>query len=137
MIGTVEKTLEFAASPERVWRAITDPDELSRWFPDRVDGGELQPGAEGGWFWENHGRYAFQVETMEPPARLVWRWAREADTPLQDGVTTTVEWLLEPTPDGGTVLRLRESGFVLEKDRDVNDSGWDAELSELGALLTA
>jgi uncharacterized protein YndB with AHSA1/START domain len=135
MIGTVEKTLKFAASPERVWRAITDPDELSRWFPDRVDGGELQPGVEGGWLWEDHGRYAFQVEVMDPPKRLVWRWARDADTALEDGVTTTVEWLLEPTPDGGTVLRLRESGFALEKDRDVNDGGWDAELSELVALL--
>jgi uncharacterized protein YndB with AHSA1/START domain len=137
MIGTVEKTLELAASPERVWRAITDPGELSRWFPDRVDGGQLRPGAEGGWFWENHGRYAFRVEVMEPPTRLVWRWARDPNTTLEDGVTTIVEWLLESTPDGGTLLKLCESGFVLEKDRQVNDGGWDAELSELVALLNA
>lgn len=137
MIGTVEKTLELAASPERVWRAITDPGELARWFPDRVDADELQEGTEGGWFWANHGRFAFRVEIMDPPTRLVWRWARDADTALEDGVTTTVEWLLEPTPDGGTRLELRESGFVLEKDREANDGGWDAELGELVALLDA
>jgi uncharacterized protein YndB with AHSA1/START domain len=135
MIGTVEKRLELPAAPERVWRAITAGEELSRWFPDRVDGGDLVVGADGGWVWENHGRYAFRVEVMEPPTRLVWRWAREPDTALEDAATTTVEWLLEPGADGGTTVRLRESGFLRPEDRSENDAGWDAELGELQALL--
>jgi uncharacterized protein YndB with AHSA1/START domain len=135
MIGTVEKKLELAAAPERVWRAITASEELARWFPDRVDGGDLVAGADGGWVWEKHGRFAFRVEVMEPPTRLVWRWAREPDTALEDAATTTVEWTLEPGSDGGTTLRLRESGFLRPEDRSENDAGWDAELGELQALL--
>ena len=135
MIGTVEKTLELAAAPERVWRSITEASELSRWFPDRVDGGDLVAEGDGGWVWEEHGRYAFRVEVMEPPTRLVWRWAREPNTALEDAGTTTVEWVLEPGSDGGTTLRLRESGFARVEDRSENDAGWDAELGELVALL--
>jgi len=135
MIGTVEKTLELAAAPERVWRSITEASELSRWFPDRVDGGDLVAGGDGGWVWEEHGHYAFRVEVMEPPIRLVWRWAREPNTALEEAATTTVEWVLEPGSDGGTTLRLRESGFTRVEDRSENDAGWDAELGELVALL--
>ena len=32
--GVVEKTLHFEASRERVWKAITDPAELTMWFGD-------------------------------------------------------------------------------------------------------
>jgi uncharacterized protein YndB with AHSA1/START domain len=34
----------FAYSPERVWRALTEPTELARWFPAEIRGA-LEPGA--------------------------------------------------------------------------------------------
>lgn len=132
---TVERTLELDAPPAGVWRALTQPEELARWFPDRVDQSEFGPGAEGRFFWESHGAFAFRVEAAEPPKRLVWRWARDAGTPLDEGVTTRVEWVLEPRANGGTTLRLCESGFVRAEDREGNSKGWDAELGELAALL--
>jgi uncharacterized protein YndB with AHSA1/START domain len=132
---SVERTLEFAASPEGVWRALTDPEELSRWFPDRVDQEGSGPGAHGSFFWENHGAYAFRVEAAERPTRLVWRWARDAETPLDAGITTQIEWVLEPRADGGTTLHLCESGFVRPEDQEGNSKGWDAELGELVELL--
>ena len=118
---TVERTLELAASPERVWRALTDPEELASWFPDRVDQSAFGPGAEGAFIWESHGAFAFRVEA--------------AEMPLVEGVSTTVEWLLEAREDGGTTLRLCESGFVREEDREGNARGWDAELAERVELL--
>lgn len=133
---SVERTLELAASPEGVWRALTDPAELGRWFPDRVDQEGDGPGAQGSFFWENHGAYAFQIEAAERPRRLVWRWARDPETPLDEGVTTQIEWVLEPRPDGGTTLHLCESGFVRPEDQEGNSKGWDAELGELVELLS-
>mgnify|MGYP000964855465 CR=1 FL=1 len=32
------------ATPERVWRAITDPEELSAWYPLRVVAADMRPG---------------------------------------------------------------------------------------------
>jgi uncharacterized protein YndB with AHSA1/START domain len=130
----VEKTLRLRAGPERVWRALTDPAELGQWFPDRTD---LEPRAgAAGWFdWTAHGRYAVRVEEVDPPRRLVWTWARDAGVELEEGPRTRVEWTLEPTSDGGTTLRLRESGFTDPKYRDGNDAGWDKELGELVEYL--
>jgi uncharacterized protein YndB with AHSA1/START domain len=133
---TVERTLDLNAPLDRVWRALTDPEELARWFPDRVDQAEIKPGVEGRFVWEKHGAYAFRLEAVEPPRRLVWQWARDAETSLDEGVTTKVEWILEPRSDGGTTLRLRESGFVRPEDHEANEMGWDAELKELVELLS-
>ncbi len=133
---TIERTLQFSAPPERVWQALTDPAELARWFPDRVEQPALEPGTDGQFFWESHGSYAFRLVAVEPPTRLVWSWARDPDVPLEETVATTVEWTLEAHSGGGTTLRLRESGFVRPEDHAGNSKGWDAELQELVDLLS-
>lgn len=131
----VVKTLALAAAPARVWKALTDPDELVKWFPDKEARIEAKEGAEGAWEWETYGAYSVRFEVVDPPRRLVWTWAREPGVPLEETRTTTVEFHLEPTASGGTTLHLREHGFVREEDRRDNDGGWDKELGELVAYL--
>ena len=130
----VERTVEFAASVDRVWRAITDADELSKWFGDQTEI-ELVPGSEGAMTWENHGRYAFKVEVVEPPRRLVWSWVHEPGVAFRDAPSTRVEWELSPRPEGGTALFLRESGFLTDLHHEQNTGGWTEELAELVELL--
>ena len=130
----VEKTLRLSASPDRVWRAITEADEIGTWFPDSISW-EAREGGEGWFGWEKYGRYSVRVEAFEPPRFLAWRWAREPGKSLDETDTTLVEWTLTPRDDGGTTLHLRESGFKSEAYRDDNDGGWDAELGELLELL--
>ena len=76
----IERTLDLEAAPERVWRAITDAEQLAKWFPDRavVD---LTPGGEGKLIWQNSGVHEFEVVEVDPPRRLVWRWAGGEDRP--------------------------------------------------------
>jgi uncharacterized protein YndB with AHSA1/START domain len=133
-MNVVEKTLHLSATPDRVWRALTNPRELGQWFPDRTD---LHPGVGNtGWFdWEDHGKFAVRIDEVSPLKRLVWTWAREPGIELEEGHRTTVEWTLEPRSDGGTTLHLRESGFVDPASRDQNDQGWDKELRELVEYL--
>ena len=135
MIDAIDKRVELDAEPERVWRALTDGAELAKWFPDEAS--DVAADTNGAFFWEKHGSYAFRVEAFEPPSFLAWRWVRDADGGFDDGVTTLVEFRLRPRDGGGTVLDLRESGFVREEDRKDNDGGWDHELGELCALLSA
>ncbi len=134
--GTIEKRLELSASPERVWKAITDPAEIARWFGDSAEL-DLRPGGDGVFGWDKHGDFAVRIEVFEPPRRLSWRWAREPGTAIDDGVSTLVEWMLTPRADGGTTLELRESGFQEQKHLEGNTTGWDAELGELETLLAA
>jgi uncharacterized protein YndB with AHSA1/START domain len=130
----VEKTLELRASVAEVWRAISDPAELSRWFGHRADL-ELQPGAEGAFIWDEHGRYACRVEEVEAPYHLVWSWVHVPDVPFSSAPATRVEWTLTKRDDGGTTLHVRESGFLTDEHHGQNDQGWDEELAELVELL--
>jgi uncharacterized protein YndB with AHSA1/START domain len=122
-VAAIEREAEFAAEPDRVWRALTDPAELSRWWCQAASF-ELRPGAIGWMEWTEHGRYAIRIEAVEPDRRLVWRGARDRDTALGDGPTTTVEFTLSPGVRGGTLLTIREEGFVRDADRLDNVLGW-------------
>ena len=131
---TIERTLEFKSSLEKVWRAITDPAELSRWFGDAAEL-DLRPGGYGAFLWDNHGRFAVRVEEVSAPRRIVWSWVHEPDVSFEDAPSTRVEWTLSPRDDGGTTLHLRESGFLTDHHHEENTRGWKTELAELVALL--
>lgn len=131
---TVEKELDFKASPERVWSAIAEAGELSKWFGHRTEL-DLTPGADGAMIWDDHGRYAVRVEEVDPPRRLVWSWVHEPGVPFDQAPSTRVEWSLTPRAGGGTTLHLRESGFLTDLHQQENTGGWDEELGELARLL--
>lgn len=130
MIDAIERTLELDASPADVWRALTDPTEIAGWFGDSAEL-ESAPGGEGWFGWEKHGRFAVRVEEFEPITRFAWRWARKAETPLEETPSTLVEWTLIPRDDGGTTLLLKETGFERPQDREDNVGGWKKELQDL------
>ena len=61
MTDTIKRILEFNASIERVWRAITDQDELGAWFPNAGANFKPTPGYVGWFAWDLDdcvGRYA-------------------------------------------------------------------------------
>lgn len=133
---TIERRIELPKSVDRVWKAISDPEHLSRWFGDgaRFD---LDPGSEGTVSWESHGTFALRVESVDPPKRLVWSWMHEAGVPFDPARSTRVEFTLEAASGGGTVLRVKETGFRTESHLKENTAGWTDELAELVALLAA
>ena len=51
MIGVITRRLELSAEIERVWKALTDPNELAKWFPERAEF-DPQPGTLGWLEWE-------------------------------------------------------------------------------------
>lgn len=132
----IKRTLELNSSPEDVWRALTDPTELSGWFGDTTEL-TLVVGSEGWFGWEQHGKFAVRVEEYDPITRFAWRWAQSAGKRLDESHSTLVEWTLIPRNGGGTTLHLRESGFALDEDRTRNDGGWTQELQHLQDFLAA
>jgi uncharacterized protein YndB with AHSA1/START domain len=133
-IPAIERQLDFRATPERMWRAITDDSELGAWFGQRAHL-ELRPGADGWFEWDGHGRVPVRMEVVEPITRLAWRWG-DVGKSVDDG-STLVEFRLEPLAGGGTRLHLRESGFALEASRWSNTEGWLSELAELAQHVAA
>ena len=77
-------------SPERLWRAITDASELSRWmsYPARVDlrvGGDYTVDFSR----TSEGTLDGVIVRIEPARRLAYAWG-----------TSVIEWTLEPDGDG-------------------------------------
>ena len=114
--GVILATVSIAAPPERVFRALTEPGEIVRWWGSdelyRTTNhvADLRPGGA----WRSEGKGAdgtpFAVEgefiLVEPPHRLSMTWKPGWD----GGNVTTVTFLLEPTEEG-TRLTLRHEGF--------------------------
>jgi uncharacterized protein YndB with AHSA1/START domain len=129
--AAIERQLDFRASPERLWRALTDDGELCAWFGHRASL-DLRPGGEGWFEWDGHGRVAVRIEVLEPPFRLAWRWGDVGET-LDVELSTLVEFRLQPLAGGGTRLHLVESGFRTDAARVDSAKGWPNELAELAA----
>lgn len=130
----IERSMELDLPVDRVWAALTDPDELSSWFSDEADF-LPRPGYEGSVTWEKHGSFPLRVEEVEEPRRLSWRWTHEAGGAFVMEESTLVEWTLTATDGGGTRLELRESGFPTDARLAENRGGWTAELGHLVAFL--
>lgn len=136
-LATIEKIVELKQPIERVWRAISDPAELVRWFPNTSATLDASPGGVGHWVWDvEQGHFEAEIHVVEvdAPRRLVWTWDHREDA---ERAVTTVEWQLTERPDGGTTLVVRESGFEDPAHRSDNVGGWDSETDELVAYLDA
>ena len=117
--------IEIAVPAEVAWRALTDPDELVRWF---VEDAAVEPGA-GGRYWVSWGEGmegAGRIDVWEPPRRLrVVRDMPEGDGPQLDAPLVE-EWSVE-TRGGATIVRLVDAGFP-----DTDDWGGIYDSMELG-----
>lgn len=135
VLPAVERTLELSSPPERVWRALTDPAEIGKWFGQRAKV-DLRKGGGATFYWDGYGDFAARIEAVDPPHYFAWRWGHQPNQPLEEADDATlVEWWLDARPDGGTTLRLRESGFRIEAARNENIEGWTEELAELEDYL--
>lgn len=131
----IDRTIEIAAPPARVWRALTDVQELSAWFQVTIEG-TIAPDADI-WMTSVHPDHAGQrfrvwIREMTPPRRLVWEWhpgAIDLAVDYSQEPRTTVSFTLEPS-ERGTRLSVAETGFdriALARRAKVyqdNSQGW-------------
>ena len=138
----IDRDIEIKATPERVWRALTNAAEISAWFQVTIEG-EIGAG-KSVWMTATHPGYEgqrFRVEFLEmsPPKKFVWKWHPGAVDPSVDYSRepfTTVTFTLEPS-SSGTRLIVSETGFdliSLERRAKVysdNTEGWTEVLGSL------
>jgi uncharacterized protein YndB with AHSA1/START domain len=119
-----ETEIEIRAPRDAVWRALTDADELAKWF---VDSARIEP-REGGAYWRSFGEgleAEARIEAWEPERRLrlvnppvaqpdapekVWHLEREAEPMVE-------EYFLQARGEV-TVLRVVQSGMPDSADWD-------------------
>ena len=130
----IEITKRIDAPTERVFAALTDPDELTRWFASSA---ESDPRTGGDYVlrfeFEDESRnhtYAGQYEEVASNERVRYPWNGQFGD-------TTVEFVLRPA-DGGTELTLIHSGWTdhAEESRQMHEQGWGFFLDNLARYLT-
>ena len=132
--GDIVLRRTIAATPDRIFRAWTDPSELARWMSPvghadaevdlRVGGRLLVTMIGEGQRIEHHGEFL----VIEPPHRLVFTW----QSPHTDEVATRV--IVELTAnERGTDLTLRHERLSPDAARS-HAGGWGAMLDRLADL---
>lgn len=140
----VRRAIRISAPVEKVWRAIAEPAQVSRWFGTlELDGAGA--GTSGTMTFGPDDVIPLRVESADEPRRLVYRWSNDdalgrRPSALDEQTSTLVEFTLDPIGEG-TLLTVVESGFERTSDAAANmefhRTGWDEELDKLVALLEA
>jgi uncharacterized protein YndB with AHSA1/START domain len=135
--GTILASVEIAAPVERVWKSLTSPEEIVRWWgsPETYRTTEWTADMRPGGKWRAGGvgadGHAFAVGgefiEVEPPRKLVQTWAPDWDA----GHVTRVTFRLDATATG-TRVTVRHDGFGDRADAcSQHTSGWELVLSWL------
>jgi uncharacterized protein YndB with AHSA1/START domain len=127
----IDRTLR--SSPERVYRAFTDPEEVVRWFAQRVEG-SLAVGTRSVVVFPRERRWVDVVEA-EPNRRIVLRWPRLPDESLVTTITITIVAL-----GMGSRVAIADGPFGEDLAGGLDAWGdarerWGAELAQLCAYL--
>jgi uncharacterized protein YndB with AHSA1/START domain len=144
MAGGIERSVHIEAPVELVWRMITEPDQVVRWFADGIDL-EATPGYQGSMTFrpESGGvvEVPITVESVEAPHRFTYRWNHPDGTVATPANSMLVEFTLTPE-DGGTRLRVVETGHdgqgwpqdQQDAYADDHNDGWSHHLGRLERL---
>ena len=134
LIGrTFEKELFIKASPQRVFQALTQKEDLESWFVTRA---EVEPRAGGAlrfaWDQEAKSVEVGKILAYEPPSRISYTWEMQGSSP------TTITFELSAENDG-TRLHLTHTGIGEGDDWDRYYAGigrgWPAHLKDLTSWL--
>jgi uncharacterized protein YndB with AHSA1/START domain len=130
----------IAASPERVFQALVDPQQVVQWWGqagiyrctefegDPRPGGKWRSAGDGG----DGGQFTVEGEYFEvdAPRVLAYSWVAS----WTGDVRTTVRWELEPRSNG-TLVRIRHSGLAAHPEVAQSYRGWPRMLGWLQVYI--
>jgi len=130
----IERTVELAHPPAKVWAALTTSEGLGTWFGHQATI-DLRPGGTARMSWDSGDTADLRIERVEEPTTFGFTWGIDG-LPQEDPRRTYVEFTLEPVATG-TRLTVVESGFAQLPDEAYRKAftsstdGWARELGEL------
>lgn len=127
----VERELPYP--PEKIWRALTQPQLIEEWLMKN----DFKPVVGHGF--NLHGDWGgvldCEVLAVEPNKTLSYTWNFAHDDTAYD-LTSVVTWTLIPTSTG-TRLRMEQSGFRADQKQAYGGAraGWQQFLDKLEQVL--
>ncbi|MEL7023724.1 MAG: mechanosensitive ion channel domain-containing protein [Pseudomonadota bacterium] len=133
----IKREIDFGCSIESLWKAVTDADQLKRWFARDIEiaariGGRLQATLP------DDSEVDANIDIFMPPRRL--RWASltpDGEGPLASG--PIYESLMLSQKDKRVLLSVEVSGIPADEDWEGyfrrKEAHWEQSLAELKKLL--
>jgi uncharacterized protein YndB with AHSA1/START domain len=134
-VTEIKKNIVIDATPEAVFKAITDPNELTHWFPDQAIleskiGGKMKFS-----FFKTDSEYRQMdyfpegtITEIIPNKKISYTW-QEPNIP--GFPNTVVTWELEKMEDNKTRLKLFHTGFKPDETAKKHNEGWSHFLGQL------
>ena len=132
-MAAIVKELIIAASSQHVWNALTNPDEIARWWT-----GDLSVTPEVGTLAEfrfRQGTFVIQFEVAELDQDEKVHWITRQGPSTGHWAGTSVTWQLEPVHDGTRVV-FNHDGFAQADERyEITRAWWEHFLVSLKSYL--
>ena len=138
---TTSASIEIKAPATHVWKALTSPELIERWFfgvrteTDWREGGPIvHRGEYEGRPYEDKGK----ILRVEPESLLVHtHWSSMSGLPDAPEHYQEVEWALTEYDSDATELTVSETNVPSEQAKAVSERGWETALRTLKDLLEA
>jgi len=144
MQDIIQREILIKATKERIFDAITNPEQVVLWFPDTVEG-IYKVGEQPIFGFGEHGKNQLYIVEARPYEYFAYRWVPGSNHFLGDVLTvpnTLVEFRIEELKEGSCKVTLTESGFaklpieVAKESFNQNSGGWDFMLGRLVKYFT-
>jgi uncharacterized protein YndB with AHSA1/START domain len=132
-MSAIVEELTIAAAPERVFKALTQPEEIGHWWTNDLNAtpevGSLAEFRFGEW-----GDFVLRFEVAELDQDKKVHWIHRL-SPMAQWAGTSITWQLEPVHNG-TRLVFTHDGFAqVDKVYEQTRGNWDYFLASLKSYL--
>lgn len=144
MQDIIRREILINASQQKIYEAIIDPNQITKWFPETVEG-DLKPGSQPIFGWGEHGKNQLLIVDAKPFEYFAYRWVPGANHFLGDVkrvATTLVEFKITKQSSQSCKVVMTESGFkdlpieMMEAAFKQNTNGWEFMMGRLEQYLT-
>jgi uncharacterized protein YndB with AHSA1/START domain len=111
----IRRQVVMPVSPERLWEALTDPEQVTEWFGARVDWA-LEEGGPARFLDDDGSVRAGRIEAVRPGQHLRFLWWPTGNNDDGPADVSEVSYLLEPVAEG-TRLTIQERQIGTSPDR--------------------
>ena len=132
-MAAIIKELTIQAAPRHVWDALTQPDEIARWWTD-----DLSVSPEVGTLAEfrfSQGTFVIQFEVAELDEEAKVRWITRQGPSTGHWTGTSVTWQLEPVPNGTKLVFNHDNFAQADRRYEITRAWWEHFLGSLKSYL--
>lgn len=139
----IEREIIINASKESIYDAITNPQEVIKWFPETIEG-RYEVGEQPIFGFGSKGRSQIYIVAAQPYEYFAYRWVPGSSHYLGDVLAvpnTLVEFRIMEYNQESCKVILKESGFsklpgeYMDAALEQNSTGWDFMLGRLEKLF--